>query len=102
MDEDPPVPHVIPEHFKEEEDEPDMLAPQGPETEEAHEEDGTPVLNRFLPLRIVYGDGLRQMRKEFCRRAGHDVCQVGDQERYRKSTARTLPSHLHLFLLSLP
>ena len=32
VDEDPPVPHMFPELFEEEEDEPDMLAPDGPDT----------------------------------------------------------------------
>ena len=61
VDEDPPVPHMFPELFEEEEDEPDMLAPNGSETEETHEEDATRVLNRFLALRIVYRDALRRM-----------------------------------------
>ena len=61
VDEDPPVPHMVPELFEEEESEPDMLAPDGPETEEAHEKNGTPVLNRFLALCIVCSDGLRRM-----------------------------------------
>ena len=53
--EDPP--DVFPDLFEEEDDEPDMPEP---EPEDAHEEAPVPVLNRFLALRIVYGDGLRR------------------------------------------
>ena len=48
VDEDPPVPHMFPGLFEEEEDEP-------------HEEEPIPVLNRFLAFRIVYGNGLRRI-----------------------------------------
>ena len=40
---------------------PEMREHQVPEPEDAHEEAPVPVLNRFLALRIVYGDGLRRM-----------------------------------------
>ena len=33
---------------------------EAPEPEDAHEEAPIPVLNRFLALRTVYGDGLRR------------------------------------------
>ena len=57
--EDPP--DVFPELFEEEEDEPEMPEHEVPEPEDAHEEVAIPVLNRFLALRIVYGDGLRRI-----------------------------------------
>ena len=47
--------------FEEEDDEPDMPEHEVPEPEDAHEEVPVPVLNRFLSLRIVYGDGLRRI-----------------------------------------
>ena len=53
--EDPP--DVFPDLFEEEDDEPEMPEQEVPEPEEAH----IPVLNRFLALRIVYGDGLRHI-----------------------------------------
>ena len=57
--EDPP--DVFPDLFEEEDDEPDMPEHEVPEPEDAHEEAPVPVLNRFLALRIVYGDGLRRI-----------------------------------------
>ena len=45
----------------EEDDEPEMPEHEVPEPEDAHEETPIPVLNRFLALRIVYGDGLRRI-----------------------------------------
>ena len=57
--EDPP--DVFPDLFEEEDEEPDMPEHEVPEPEDAHEEAPVPVLNRFLALRIVYGDGLRRM-----------------------------------------
>ena len=56
--EDPP--DVFPDLFEEEDEEPDMPEHEVPEPEDAHEEAPVPVLNRFLALRIVYGDGLRR------------------------------------------
>ena len=57
--EDPP--DVFPDLFEEEDEEPEMPEHEVPEPEEVHEEAPVPVLNRFLALRIVYGDGLRRM-----------------------------------------
>ena len=57
--EDPP--DVFPDLFEEEDDEPDMPEHEVPEPEDAHKEAPIPVLNRFLALRIVYGDGLRRI-----------------------------------------
>ena len=57
--EDPP--DVFPDLFEEEDDEPGILEHEEPEPEDAHEEAPVPVLNRFLALRIVYGDGLRRI-----------------------------------------
>ena len=53
--------HVCsPSFSKKTEDEPHMLAPDGPETEGA-QEDAILVLSRFSALRIVYGGGLRRI-----------------------------------------
>ena len=57
--EDPP--DVFPDLFEEEDEEPEMPEHEVPEPEDVHEEAPVPVLNRFLALRIVYGDGLRRM-----------------------------------------
>ena len=57
--EDPP--DEFPDLFEEEDEEPNMPEHEVPEPEEVHEEAPVPVLNRFLALRIVYGDGLRRM-----------------------------------------
>ena len=46
---------MFPELFEEEDDEPEMPEHEVPEPEDAHEE-ALPVLDRFLALRIVYGD----------------------------------------------
>ena len=50
-----------PDLFEEEDEEPEMPEHEVPEPEDAHEEAPVPVPNRFLALRIVYGDGLRRM-----------------------------------------
>ena len=42
------MPHMFRQLFEEEEDEPNMLAPDGPETEEAHKEDGHPCLEPLV------------------------------------------------------
>ena len=50
------------------------------QSQDAHEESPIPVLNRFLALRIVYGNGLRAHRVSDEKRVlpSHDVCQVQD------------------------
>ena len=57
--EDPP--DMFPVLFEEEDDEPELPEREVPEPADAHEEAPIPVLNRFLVLRIVYGDGLRRI-----------------------------------------
>ena len=57
--EDPP--DVFPDLFEEEDDEQDLPEHEVPEPEDAHEKAPVPVLNRFLALRIVYGEGLRRI-----------------------------------------
>ena len=52
---------MYPVLFEEEEDEPKMPEHEVPEPEDVHEEAPIPVLNRFLALRTVYGDGLRHI-----------------------------------------
>ena len=60
--EDPLVPDAHPELLEEEPlDEPEMPAHEAPEPEDEHEEAPIRALNRFLAIRIVYGDGLRRM-----------------------------------------
>ena len=53
VEEDPPVPHIFPDLFEEEEDKAEMPEHEVPEPEDAHEEAPIPVLNRFLALHIV-------------------------------------------------
>ena len=56
--EDPP--DVYQDLFEEEDDEPELPEREVPKPEDVHEEAPIPVLNRFLALRIVFGDGLRR------------------------------------------
>ena len=56
--EDPP--DVYPDLFEEEDDEPELPEHEVPKPEDVRKEAPIPVLNRFLALRIVYGDGLRR------------------------------------------
>ena len=51
---------VFSEFVEEEEDEHELPEDEMPEPEDAHEWVPVPVLNRFLALRIVYGDGMRR------------------------------------------
>ena len=51
LDEDPPVPHMFPDHFEEEDDKPEMPEHEVAEPEDAHEE--APNGDDFL--RSVHG-----------------------------------------------
>ena len=61
VDEDPPVPHMFPALFKEEEAQTELPEHDVSQPEDADEEAPIQVLNRFVALRIVHVDGLRRM-----------------------------------------
>ena len=73
--------HVFPDPFEEEDDEPEMPEHEVPQPEDAHDEAPVPVLNRFLALRIVCGDGFRRISSVSNEKRAfpsHDVCQGQD------------------------
>ena len=79
VDEDPPVPHMFPDRFEEEENECELPEHEVPEPE-MRKRRRPSVLNRFLALHVVFGDGLRRTP---C--VGvlplHHVCQVQEGAR---------------------